>query len=25
MVFGSQHQRPICTFDHEPGVAEEAI
>jgi TRAP-type C4-dicarboxylate transport system permease small subunit len=25
MVFGSQHRRPICTFDHEPGVAEEAI
>jgi TRAP-type C4-dicarboxylate transport system permease small subunit len=25
MVFGSQHARPICTFDHEPGVAEEAI
>jgi TRAP-type C4-dicarboxylate transport system permease small subunit len=25
MVVGSQHARPICTFDHEPGVAEEAI
>ncbi|MEJ5990615.1 TRAP transporter small permease [Ramlibacter sp. PS3R-8] len=25
MVFGSQHARPICTFDHEAGVAEEAI
>lgn len=25
MVFGSQHHRPICTFDHEPGIAEEAI
>jgi TRAP-type C4-dicarboxylate transport system permease small subunit len=25
VVFGSQHARPICTFDHEPGVAEEAI
>lgn len=25
MVFGSQHDRPICTFDHEPGIAEEAI
>ena len=25
MVFGSQHDRPVCTFDHEPGVAEEAI
>jgi TRAP-type C4-dicarboxylate transport system permease small subunit len=25
MVFGSQHERPICTFDHEAGVAEEAI
>lgn len=25
IVFGSQHARPVCTFDHEPGVAEEAI
>ncbi|WP_309246883.1 TRAP transporter small permease [Ramlibacter montanisoli] len=25
VVFGSQHARPVCTFDHEPGVAEEAI
>jgi TRAP-type C4-dicarboxylate transport system permease small subunit len=25
IVFGSQHDRPVCTFDHEPGVAEEAI
>jgi TRAP-type C4-dicarboxylate transport system permease small subunit len=25
VVFGSQHERPVCTFDHEPGVAEEAI
>ena len=25
MVFGSQHGRPIVTYDHEPGVAEEAI
>jgi TRAP-type C4-dicarboxylate transport system permease small subunit len=25
MVFGSQHERPVCTFDHEAGVAEEAI
>jgi TRAP-type C4-dicarboxylate transport system permease small subunit len=25
MVFGSQHARPICTFDHEAGIAEEAI
>jgi len=25
MVFGPQHDRPVCTFDHEPGVAEEAI
>lgn len=25
VVFGSQHGRPVCTFDHEPGVAEEAI
>ncbi len=24
MVYGSQHGRPVCTFDHEPGVAEEA-
>jgi TRAP-type C4-dicarboxylate transport system permease small subunit len=25
MAFGSQHARPVCTYDHEPGVAEEAI
>jgi TRAP-type C4-dicarboxylate transport system permease small subunit len=25
ILFGSQHARPVCTFDHEPGVAEEAI
>jgi TRAP-type C4-dicarboxylate transport system permease small subunit len=25
IVFGSQHQRPVSTYDHEPGVAEEAI
>ena len=25
VVFGSQHRRPVCTYDHEPGVAEEAI
>lgn len=25
MVFGSQHDRPVVTYDHEPGVAEEAI
>ena len=25
MLLGSQHARPVCTFDHEPGVAEEAI
>jgi TRAP-type C4-dicarboxylate transport system permease small subunit len=25
IVFGSQHERPVVTFDHEPGVAEEAI
>ena len=25
IVFGSQHARPVCTFDHEPGVAEEAV
>jgi len=25
MAFGSQHQRAVVTFDHEPGVAEEAI
>jgi TRAP-type C4-dicarboxylate transport system permease small subunit len=25
IVFGSQHHRPVVTFDHEPGVAEEAI
>ena len=25
IVFGSQHARPVCTFDHEPGVAEEAL
>ncbi len=25
MVFGSQRDRPVCTIDHEPGVAEEAI
>ena len=25
MVFGSQHARPVCTFDHEPTVAREAL
>ena len=25
IVFGSQHVRPVVTYDHEPGVAEEAI
>lgn len=25
IVFGSQHQRPVCTYDHEPGIAEEAL
>jgi TRAP-type C4-dicarboxylate transport system permease small subunit len=25
IVFGSQHARPVCTFDHEAGVAEEAL
>jgi len=25
IVFGSQHARPVCTLDHEPGVAEEAV
>jgi TRAP-type C4-dicarboxylate transport system permease small subunit len=25
IVFGSQHERPVCTFDHEPSVAREAL
>lgn len=25
IVFGSQHARPVVTYDHEPGVPEEAI
>jgi TRAP-type C4-dicarboxylate transport system permease small subunit len=25
IAFGSQHERPVCTFDHEPSVAREAI